>query len=77
MKGKSQLCKNPKKSCPDRKQRARVRTSLVCLKLRKKGGLAEAHGRRSGVGCLERGEAGDHLKQSLQVFPDSVYRGLC
>lgn len=56
---KSQFCKHLWKSCPERKQRARVRTGLMHLKLRKKGDLAEAYGLRLRMGSMGRGEAAD------------------
>lgn len=38
--------------------------------------LAEAYGQILGVRHMEKGKAGDHLTQSLEVFPDSENRGL-
>ena len=43
----------------------------------KTGGLAEAYGQILGVRCMEKGETGDRVTQSLEVFPDSENRGLC
>lgn len=39
--------------------------------------LAETCGQILGVRRMDKGKAGDHLTQSLEVFPDSENRGLC
>lgn len=39
--------------------------------------LAETCGQILGVRRMDKGKAGDHLTQSLEVSPDSENRGLC